>query len=643
MTLSAEVRGLYFRVYNSATNAGVETLSPSATPGTPVALLFDSANTDAAFQRSGVNAYIQANTVRDYVLRYAPSYPVIPGQTETTAGGVFRVNVNVSGTCNAYYDGTSINFYPAGGGCPSTAYGDVVHHEYGHHVVQSGGSGQGQYGEGTGDTMGILISDQPILGYGFQNNCSAGIRTAANTLQYPQSSSVEIHTAGQLISGCWWSTRNAFVSAGIANYRDIVSSLAINAVALHRGTDITPQITIDALTLDDNNGNIYDGTPHYNQINAGFSAHNMAAPALNLVSFSYPDGLPTLITPNHTTAIRVNVNALAGTPVDGSGTMTYSVNGGANTTVPMTSVGVNQYIATIPAQTCLSAVKYSFATTVSGGSTAVDPSGAPASGYAVTAAYNSSVRFSDNFETNKGWASTYVTVSGGTFTGQWQRGTPADTNGAAPTKDYDGSGQCYLTDNRAGSSVGTYDVDYGTVTLTSPAMDASGGSALLSYARWFSNDQGSSPDDDQFRVEVSGNNGATWQLLEAVGPNGGTEQHGGWYYKTFQLPSGVSTNQFKVRFVTSDNVSINGVANSGSVVEAAVDAVSLSVLDCNAPPCDADFNGDTFVDIYDFSDYVNCFEGNACPPGKTADFNGDGFVDIYDFSDFVSAFETGCP
>ena len=60
------------------------------------------------------------------------------------------------------------------------------------------------------------------------------------------------------------------------------------------------------------------------------------------------------------------------------------------------------------------------------------------------------------------------------------------------------------------------------------------------------------------------------------------------------------------------------------------------------PACAADFNGDGFVDIYDFTDFVTCFEGGDCPPGKTADFNGDGFPDIYDFTDFVDAFELGC-
>ena len=58
--------------------------------------------------------------------------------------------------------------------------------------------------------------------------------------------------------------------------------------------------------------------------------------------------------------------------------------------------------------------------------------------------------------------------------------------------------------------------------------------------------------------------------------------------------------------------------------------------------CPADFNGAQFVDIFDFNDFITCFEGGACPPGKSADFNHDGFPDIFDFNDFIDAFERGC-
>jgi hypothetical protein len=57
--------------------------------------------------------------------------------------------------------------------------------------------------------------------------------------------------------------------------------------------------------------------------------------------------------------------------------------------------------------------------------------------------------------------------------------------------------------------------------------------------------------------------------------------------------------------------------------------------------CPADFNGDGFLDFFDYDDYVACFEGTGAP-GCSADFNGDGFVDFFDYDAYVEAFETGC-
>ena len=60
------------------------------------------------------------------------------------------------------------------------------------------------------------------------------------------------------------------------------------------------------------------------------------------------------------------------------------------------------------------------------------------------------------------------------------------------------------------------------------------------------------------------------------------------------------------------------------------------------PTCPADFNGDGFLDFFDYDDYVLCYETGQCPDGRTADFNGDQFADFFDYDDFVTAFEAGC-
>lgn len=54
--------------------------------------------------------------------------------------------------------------------------------------------------------------------------------------------------------------------------------------------------------------------------------------------------------------------------------------------------------------------------------------------------------------------------------------------------------------------------------------------------------------------------------------------------------------------------------------------------------CGADFDGSGFVDIEDYTAFVQTFEAGEDP----ADFDGSGFVDTDDFDAFVVAFERGC-
>ena len=218
--------------------------------------------------RAQVNGYLQSNVVRDFTLNFAPNYPTIGSQTS------FPVKTGVSGTCNAFYDYSSINFYNAGGGCSNTAFSVVVHHEYGHHLVAVAGSGQGQYGEGMGDVMGVLITGDNQLARGFySDDCVNGIRNAINNHQYPCSGG--IHDCGQLISGCVWDTVAIMESAYPGQGVDIVANLAINSIPMHAGTEIDPTITTDWLVLDDDDGDLSNGTPHSVQILAGFAMHSM--------------------------------------------------------------------------------------------------------------------------------------------------------------------------------------------------------------------------------------------------------------------------------------------------------------------------------------------------------------------------------
>jgi hypothetical protein len=614
VTISGSPRGRHFRVFSPDADAPSLTVNASS-PGVAPDLVFNAANT-SEMRRAEVNAYIHHVIVRDAILGVSPNYPTISTQTD------WRVNVGVGGTCNAFYmPNQSTNYFNAGGGCPNTAYFDIVYHEYGHHLVQTGGSLQDQYGEGMSDVMGVILSDQPVLAFGFFNNCNEGLRDARNFRSYPCNGG--IHDCGQLISGCVWDTRNAMVASGISGYQDILFRLAVNAVPLHAGQGtIAPDITVDWLTLDDNDGNIGNGTPHYPQIQAGFSPHNMAGPALDLGRVEFPDGLPVSIEPDTPVTIRVRVVGTAADPIDGDATLVTKIGNAAEVVTPLTRTGVNEYTATLPGTPCLSTLSYAVRAGTTGG---ILRSPAGSAYFTALSAGDVVVKFRDDFaDTSGGWS---VSQTQPGRPGGWVRGVPVASPGA-PTDDFGTDGLCYLTGNEPNE-----DVDGQSVRLFSRRLDARGGLVYLSYARWLSNNTGPNPGQDVLSIEVSGDDGVRFQVLERVGPTG-PDASGGWILKNMLLPDAVKTERFRVRFTISD------ASLSDSTVEAAIDSVQLFEYGCDTA-CDADFNGDGFLDFFDYSDYVACFEGN-CPPGKTADFNGDGFTDFFDYSDYVAAFEAGC-
>lgn len=518
VTVQSGMAGHYFYVDN--VQGAEEVLSLSVTPPGPANFTHNAANT-SEYVRAQVNGYVQANVVRDFCLTYNPSYPTISTQTN------FPVYVNRNdGYCpgNAWYSGSSINFCLAASGYPNTAWSNIIHHEYGHHMVAMAGSGQGQYGEGMGDCVGLLIADDPVCGYGFLGNCNSGIRTADNTYQYPCSG--EIHDCGQLLSGCVWSTRNELIVTNPSDYRQILSNLTVNSILLHSGTEITPQITIDFLTLDDNDGNINNGTPHRTQICNGFGAHNMACPALQTglsvsptTNFESSGPVGGAFTPASTNYTLQNL---------GSSSINYTISktqawvtlsntggtlaGGATASV---TVSINANANSLAAGTYTDTVTFTNTTDHVGDTTRT-----------VTLIVGGpSLQYEWNMDTNPGW-----TISGG----QWAWGHPTGGGGQYgypdPTNGYTGS-------NVYGYNLsGDYANSIPEYHLTTTAINCSGLTQVqLRFWRWLGVEQ---PAYDHAYVRVS-NNGSTWTT---VWQNTAQVADNAWVQQSFDISS-IANNQ----------------------------------------------------------------------------------------------------
>ncbi len=275
------------------------------------------------------------------------------------------------------------------------------------------------------------------------------------------------------------------------------------------------------------------------------------------ITFSYPNGQPTLVSPGGVTTIRMQIGGI-GQLQPGSLQFhwSYAANGPFQTIAP-TALGSNLFEVTVPAANCESVLQYYWVAQDSGSVTFHDPSNAPTSRHTAIAATNLATIRSHDFNT----APPNWTVSDTNVTaGSWTRGTPADPFG--PVADYDGSGQCWVTGNSW-----LEDLDGGPTRLRTETIDVSAATnPIVRYALWFTSNSGT----DRLIVEATQDNGANWVVIQNLTAFTGWEVHGFRVLDHFAAPG-----QLSVRFSVSDNP-------NNSQTEAGLDA--FLVADATCPP-----------------------------------------------------------
>lgn len=344
------------------------------------------------------------------------------------------------------------------------------------------------------------------------------------------------------------------------------------------------------------------------------------------ISMSLEGTAPELIDPAGGTEVRASIAGVNGGTIDDTSLKLVYSTGSTSGTVDLTLESGNTYVAAFPALPCTETASWYLTASTTSGQTVTIPAGAPSNTNDTFIASGTLVTFEDNSETNTGW-----TVSGDATDGQWNRGVPVNCARCDPSVDADASGQSWLTDNSAADGCNS-DVDGGSTILTSPLLDASEPSAVLSYSRWYNNGStcsGADPQNDIFVVEISDDGGANWVQLELIGPSGpGTS--GGWEQVSFivaDIPGISNSDSMRLRFTASD-------LGDGSVIEAGVDGVLVSAIECDkGPVCPGDTNGDLEVNVEDLLEVIG-FWGQTNP---ACDFDGSGTVDVADLLVVIGA------
>jgi len=257
-----------------------------------------------------------------------------------------------------------------------------------------------------------------------------------------------------------------------------------------------------------------------------------------------------------------------------------------------TDLGGGDYQGTIPGQILGTRVRYYFTATDDLEYISSDPAGVPENSYGFWV--DDSYYYSTDMETSDGW--TAGAAGDNAYSGIWIREDPIGVwYGEEPVQPEDDHTppdgvRSWITGNAESGNQGADDVDGGQTTLLTPVFDVAGYSDLtFSYWRWYTNDTGNNPGEDEWVVQV--NDGSGWVDIERT-----TASNRAWLQITYPLTDFVSaTSTVQFRFVASDE-------GGGSVVEAGVDDFMLyndlvpadnidPLVDLTAPVPGATYNG----------------------------------------------------
>ncbi|MBP6217146.1 MAG: proprotein convertase P-domain-containing protein [Oligoflexales bacterium] len=219
-------------------------------------------------------------------------------------------NANLRSTCNAHWDGSTINFYTGGDGCANTGLiSDVVFHEWGHGLdANTGGIDDSAYSEGFGDIVSMLMTRSNILGIGFMLADQSPVRDLEPRKIYPRDKG-EVHSEGLIIGSTFWELYKTLKAIhGDDEAINLVSKYALRSIFTARTyLDVYNAI----LVIDDDDNNLNNGTPNGCTINAVFMAHglaqeNMSCKFAQLESFDIEDSdKDGIVEPGETVSFHV--------------------------------------------------------------------------------------------------------------------------------------------------------------------------------------------------------------------------------------------------------------------------------------------------------------------------------------------------
>ena len=224
-------------------------------------------------------------------------------------------NMNINNSCNAFWNGSTVNFYRSGGGCSNTGeIAGVFDHEWGHGMDDNDAvpTIAGPSGEGIADIYTALRLNTSCIGRNFRStNCGGfgdpclsctGVRdidylkrASGNPHTYSWSNANcggSVHCVGSVYSEAVWSLWKRLLQAAPYNMDNNTAHEVVNRLTFIGAGNVGTWFSggppnggcgatggyLQYLAADDDNGNLNDGTPHMNAIFTAFDDQEIACP-----------------------------------------------------------------------------------------------------------------------------------------------------------------------------------------------------------------------------------------------------------------------------------------------------------------------------------------------------------------------------
>ncbi|WAS92499.1 DUF4215 domain-containing protein [Nannocystis punicea] len=267
------VRGDFVRIINKAGELASQVVSLDG--GSDVQW----SGSDDPHLDAQLTAYVAANFAKEYVRGIiSEPLPWLDGQVNLTVS-------DNSGACNAMSNGDDLFFYDGSENCENTArIPDVVYHESGHSVhnqslIPGVGLFEGALSEGISDYLSATITGDPAMARGFFLNTQPlrDLDPDGYEWHWPEDRG-EAHDEGRIIGGTLWDLRTELV-AELGEAEGVAHSDKIWYESIRRASDI-PTMYPEALLVDDDDGDLSNGTPHSCLIDQVFYKHGLVGAAI---------------------------------------------------------------------------------------------------------------------------------------------------------------------------------------------------------------------------------------------------------------------------------------------------------------------------------------------------------------------------